>query len=63
MDEGDLVVKLEERQFAQFEKQRKQTSSQPSRTECIECDNPIPAARQKAVQGVQLCIVCQSAKE
>lgn len=31
-----------------------------SRTHCAECDAPIPAARRKAVPGVQLCVACQT---
>ena len=38
-------------------------SQTPSRTECAECDEPIPESRQKAVPGVQLCIDCAQMKE
>lgn len=31
---------------------------QPSLSECAECGEPIPPARQRAVPGVQLCIDC-----
>jgi phage/conjugal plasmid C-4 type zinc finger TraR family protein len=34
-------------------------ASGPSLTECEECDAPIPEARQRAVPGVRLCVVCQ----
>ncbi|ADN76262.1 transcriptional regulator, TraR/DksA family [Ferrimonas balearica DSM 9799] len=27
---------------------------------CIECDEPIPAARRRALPGVQRCVACQS---
>jgi phage/conjugal plasmid C-4 type zinc finger TraR family protein len=27
---------------------------------CEECDNEIPEARRKAIQGVRLCVNCQS---
>jgi phage/conjugal plasmid C-4 type zinc finger TraR family protein len=30
---------------------------------CIECDERIPKARQKAVQGCQYCSGCQTLKE
>ena len=33
--------------------------SGPSFTQCEECDAPIPEARQLAVPGVRLCVVCQ----
>ncbi len=35
----------------------------PSLTHCAECGAPIPEARQKAVAGVRLCIVCQEAED
>lgn len=34
-----------------------------SRTECVECGEPIPEARQKAVPGCTRCIDCQEALE
>jgi phage/conjugal plasmid C-4 type zinc finger TraR family protein len=30
---------------------------------CEMCEEPIPEARRKALQGVRLCVTCQSAKE
>ena len=63
MDDGDLVVELEQRQLAQFEQQRKRAASQPSAKFCIDCDEPIPEARRQYIQGVQRCVVCQGAKE
>jgi phage/conjugal plasmid C-4 type zinc finger TraR family protein len=38
-------------------------SSGPSLTHCAECGASIPEARQKAVPGVRLCIVCQEAAD
>jgi phage/conjugal plasmid C-4 type zinc finger TraR family protein len=32
----------------------------PSLTHCEECGEMIPAARQKAIPGVRLCVTCQS---
>ncbi len=32
----------------------------PSLTHCAECGNEIPEARRNAIQGVRLCIACQS---
>lgn len=34
-----------------------------SRTECAECEEPIPEARRQAVPGVTLCIDCQQARD
>jgi len=35
----------------------------PSLTHCAECNAPIPDARQKAIPGVRLCVVCQEADD
>lgn len=43
----------------QLEKQRQR----PSAEECEQCGEDIPAARRKAVPGVQLCIYCQTKLE
>ena len=32
-------------------------------THCEECEEPIPAARRKAIPGVRLCVNCQSERE
>jgi phage/conjugal plasmid C-4 type zinc finger TraR family protein len=29
-------------------------------THCVECEEPIPEARRKAIPGVRLCVDCQS---
>ncbi|WP_438381196.1 DksA/TraR family C4-type zinc finger protein [Asaia sp. BMEF1] len=34
-----------------------------SAEDCIECEEPIPLARRRAVPGVKLCIACQSARD
>jgi phage/conjugal plasmid C-4 type zinc finger TraR family protein len=33
----------------------------PGASRCEECDDPIPAARRKALPGVRLCVPCQDA--
>ena len=35
----------------------------PSLIECEECDEPIPAARRKALPGVRTCVSCQSNRD
>jgi phage/conjugal plasmid C-4 type zinc finger TraR family protein len=35
----------------------------PSLTHCAECDLEIPEARRNAIQGVRLCVSCQSAHD
>jgi phage/conjugal plasmid C-4 type zinc finger TraR family protein len=39
---------------------RSQLPKGESRTHCAECEAVIPAARRKAVPGVQLCVACQT---
>jgi phage/conjugal plasmid C-4 type zinc finger TraR family protein len=38
-------------------------SQGPSLTHCADCGNGIPEARQKAMPGVRLCVVCQDAQD
>lgn len=35
----------------------------PSRTHCIDCEEPIPEARRQAVPGVTLCLDCQQERD
>lgn len=34
-----------------------------SLSECEECGEPIPEARQKALPGVRLCVACQAGRD
>lgn len=38
-------------------------AQRPSRTHCIECEEPIPEARREAIPGVSLCIDCQQERD
>ena len=40
---------------------RSRLPSGPGASLCEECDEPIPAARRKALPGVRLCVACQEA--
>ena len=42
---------------------RSQLPKGPSRMRCEDCDEPIPAARRKAIPGVRLCVACQSERD
>lgn len=42
---------------------RSRLPSGESRATCLECEEPIPAARQKALPGVQLCVACQEERD
>mgnify|MGYP006208393811 CR=1 FL=1 len=46
-----------------IERARRALPTGPSLTHCEECGKPIPAARQKAVPGVRLCVACQEAAD
>jgi len=34
-----------------------------SKTECVECGEPIPEARRKLLPGVECCVYCQELNE
>lgn len=38
-------------------------SVRQSAANCIDCDEPIPEARRKALPGVQLCVECQAERD
>lgn len=48
---------------AEVRKQLEKQRSQPSLSECEECGEDIPKARQEAIKGVRLCIYCQERAE
>lgn len=35
----------------------------PSAEVCVDCDEPIPAARQQSVAGCETCVDCQALRE
>lgn len=41
----------------------RQAAGRESAEFCVECDEPIPAARREAVPGVRLCVTCQSGRD
>ncbi|MDO4897654.1 MAG: TraR/DksA C4-type zinc finger protein [Moraxella sp.] len=41
-------------------RQATQKTSLPTRTHCIDCDEPIPLLRQQKVAGCQRCVACQT---
>jgi phage/conjugal plasmid C-4 type zinc finger TraR family protein len=46
-----------------LERARHQLPSGESLGHCEECGEPIPKARREAIQGVRLCISCQSERD
>lgn len=66
MDDLDHLVIAQERAEKRFVDQRLNglnNSRVISATDCIDCGDPIPKARQKAIKGVQRCVPCQSLSE
>ncbi|MGR2935306.1 TraR/DksA C4-type zinc finger protein [Vibrio vulnificus] len=49
--------------LANHRARRVQTAQPQSRTHCLECDDPIPKARQESINGCQYCTPCQAEKE
>lgn len=41
-------------------RQATQKTSLPTRTHCIDCDEPIAPLRQQKVAGCQQCVACQT---
>ncbi len=46
-----------------IERARSKLPRGPGRSRCEECEQPIPAARRKALPGVRLCVCCQQAHD
>jgi len=65
MDEADFSQEIVAESTAAAIRRvvRAANSGQASRQDCLDCGQPIPAKRQDAVPGVQLCINCQSRME
>ena len=45
------------------ERARARIPTGESKTYCMECEEPIPDARRKAIPGVCLCVACQAELE
>ncbi|CAO1663466.1 Zinc finger DksA/TraR C4-type domain-containing protein [Halomonas sp. NYA30] len=64
MDKADIANDYIEWRTEQALKAREQQpSALSSRAVCKQCHEPIPAARRKALPGVQFCVQCQSMLE
>lgn len=60
--EGDTEKETENRIALEVYLVRKRLEGEP-RTECVDCDEPIGAARLKAMPTAQRCITCQTFAE
>ncbi|CAM6351865.1 TraR/DksA family transcriptional regulator [Escherichia fergusonii] len=64
MDEIDRDQEFNERQLeATIAHSRSYVRNQPSLHFCRQCGETIPEKRRQLIQGVSLCIVCQTDKE
>jgi len=66
MDDLDHLVIAQERAEKHFTDQRIKglnNANKISATDCIDCGDSIPKARQQAIKGVQRCVPCQSLSE
>ena len=63
MDIADKAVELQNLLNQNAIKNRTQTMTVQSAEYCIDCDEPIPKARQLAIIGVQRCVACQEQQE
>ena len=61
MDECDLAAKAARMFLRQsLTRARAVQSKKASRTVCLDCGEPIPEARQKAVPGCLRCVHCET---
>jgi len=61
--DGDVQAQIDASVEDAVKRIRDQMPQGESLEECEECGTAIPEARRKAVPGVHLCIVCQSAAD
>ncbi len=62
-DIADLAQTAESQELHRLLSLARSNRPQESRLCCIDCEEEIPAARRKAVPGVQRCIFCQEKQE
>ena len=61
--DGAVQEQIEATIKDELARMKKPGSGRPSRTHCIECEDPIPEARRTAIPGVTLCIDCQKERD
>ncbi|EGQ8324836.1 TraR/DksA family transcriptional regulator [Vibrio cholerae] len=62
-DAAKTEAKFQQMALANHRARAMQTAHLPSRTHCLECDDPIPKARQESIKGCKYCTQCQAEKE
>ncbi|MCL1123528.1 TraR/DksA C4-type zinc finger protein [Shewanella surugensis] len=64
MDDADLAAKQQENAERQTLRNRaKNNKARVSFSQCLDCLDPIPTARQQAEPGARLCVPCQTQAE
>ncbi|EKO3922798.1 TraR/DksA C4-type zinc finger protein [Vibrio metschnikovii] len=58
-----VEAQFQQMALANHRARRVQAAQPQSRTLCLECDDPIPKARQESITGCQYCTQCQADKE
>jgi len=61
-DEADHAAAYADRLNAEALENRPKQEG-PSAVECIDCGDPIPAERRRAIRGCQTCFPCAEARE
>lgn len=59
----DLVQQRVEEELQRHTHAARAKAPGVSRVLCVECDDPIPLARRRAIPGVQCCVTCQEISE
>ena len=57
------AIHLNMNAVAEVRRKLEKQAQEPSLSECEECGEDIPVARQLAIPGVKLCILCKEAQE
>ncbi|MCG3724702.1 TraR/DksA C4-type zinc finger protein [Vibrio cincinnatiensis] len=60
---GSVEAQFQQMALANHQARRMQAPKLQSRTHCMECDDPIPKARQESIVGCQYCTPCQAEQE
>ncbi len=61
--EGAVQDQIDASVAGEVARARSRLGQGASHTHCVECEGPIPEARQRAVPGVRRCVACQEAED
>lgn len=63
MDAGDLAAMNEDFRLGLAIRKARSGRAEPARSDCMDCGEPIPENRRRAMPGCLLCVACQEAFE